>query len=570
MPSHQTRRGSTSTRSRPGGRGVAARASHSRWCVGARSSQRPSAGPRTSTPSGRPKACDEVGRGRARHRSQRGGRREAERLPPRQLVRGQAPGVGEQRGLEHLVVRQPRSGPGCGPPPRPIADQPGGPDQQGERLLGGPVAGRQQLAVEVEEGHDVGRPRPGGAPPRCRRRPGASGSACPAVAAVTSTTSVPAAAASSSRSRVTPGRIVRNRPAPHCWHTTGRSVPQRRQRSTSLVGLGDGGLAHLAAGDRAAGRAGQQPGPARGVEHAHDPRAARGGGASSGDDSSEVVVHGASRPRSTTSTIGQPARSSARDTVNSRPQPRASSVGAGETSTQGTPARRARSTTTSRACQVGARSSWRASSCSSSTTTAARPATGAHAAARAPITTSAPAAAEAQSRGMEGDGQPGPPQPGREQPGLVDRRRDHERGAARGGGQHGARSGRPSAGAAARPARRRRPAPSAASGSSGCGHAGDRRRRGRQRRPPRPGGDAVDRNARTGPAHRQAAHCGQVDARPAAGPQPVTLAIGFRATPAGGLAAQRRRPSRRPAGRAAATRTIVPTRTRSASASGTR
>ena len=39
----------------------------------------------------------------------------------------------------------------------PAADQPSGPGQQGQRLLGGAVAGRQQLLVEVEERHHVGR-----------------------------------------------------------------------------------------------------------------------------------------------------------------------------------------------------------------------------------------------------------------------------------------------------------------------------------------------------------------------------------------------------------------------------
>ena len=83
------------------------------------------------------------------------------------------------------------SGPGPGRRRAPPADQPGGPDQQGQGLLGGPVARGQQLLVEVEEGHHVGRRAPGGARPRCRRRPRPSGR--PAVAGrwpapVTSTT----------------------------------------------------------------------------------------------------------------------------------------------------------------------------------------------------------------------------------------------------------------------------------------------------------------------------------------------------------------------------------------------
>ena len=52
------------------------------------------------------------------------------------------------------------------------------------------------------------------------------------------------------------------------------------------------------------------------------------------------------------------------------PAPRV--TGHGETSTHGTPARRARSTAISRACHVGEDSFWRPSSCSSNTTIAAR------------------------------------------------------------------------------------------------------------------------------------------------------------------------------------------------------
>ena len=75
----------------------------------------------------------------------------------------------------------------------------------------------------------------------------------------------------------------------------------------------------------------------------------------------------------------------------------ASTVGAGVTMRSAAPARRARSTATSRAFQVGARSSSRASSASSNTTTAARSGTGAHTAVRPPTTTHAPARAPAHA-----------------------------------------------------------------------------------------------------------------------------------------------------------------------------
>ncbi len=113
------------------------------------------------------------------------------------------------------------------------------------------------------------------------------------------------------------------------------------------------------------------------------------------------VFHGSSAPRSTTSTIGHPARADDTGNRNSAP-PTASTpvtVGHGDVATTRAPARRARSTSTSRACQVGARSSCSDSSCSSTTIAVASPGHGAHAAARAPTTTSTPAAARAHSRG---------------------------------------------------------------------------------------------------------------------------------------------------------------------------
>ena len=69
----------------------------------------------------------------------------------------------------------------------------------------------------------------------------------------------------------------------------------------------------------------------------------------------------------------------------------ASTVGAGDTTDHDAPARAARSCSTSRACQVGERSSWSASSASSTTIAAARSGTGASAAIRPPTTTQSPA-----------------------------------------------------------------------------------------------------------------------------------------------------------------------------------
>ena len=155
------------------------------------------------------------------------------------------------------------------PPCSAAAGQPGAAYEQRHRLLGGPVARRQQLGVDVEEGDDVGARRRGAARLRCRRRCPAAGRRL-VVAPVTATTGRPAAASSSSRSRVTPGRRLANADAPHCRHTGGRTVPQRRHAQRAVVGEPDGGVADRAAGQRPARPAGQDPGPARRVVHAHD------------------------------------------------------------------------------------------------------------------------------------------------------------------------------------------------------------------------------------------------------------------------------------------------------------
>ncbi len=127
------------------------------------------------------------------------------------------------------------------------------------------------------------------------------------------------------------------------------------------------GLAHRAARQLAAGPARQQLGPARAVEDAQHPPTV----AEPAEPALRTGDRGAGPPRA-----GPPPRPPASPPgpecgrpAWSSPQPSASSVGHGLVSTHGTPARRARSMATSRACQVGACSCWWASSCSSSTTT---------------------------------------------------------------------------------------------------------------------------------------------------------------------------------------------------------
>ena len=214
---------------------------------------------------------------------------------------------------------------------------------------------------------------------------------------------------------------------------------------------------------------------------------------------------------------------------------------------RGARARRA----TSRAFQVGARSSWSASSPSSSTTTAARSGTGAHTAARPPTTTHAPARARSQCavRTASACSEPS----GHDLAALVARacdascaararrRVDHQRRAlGRELGTVESRSRGPISVELASPCRRRRP------GTPPCSTLD---RVGRRR--PTFGGDAARRNARQRarpPPRRPAAELDDVGA---AGPRRRTASdlAAARSRPA--RRRRRRAPSRAPAARAA-------------------
>ena len=101
-------------------------------------------------------------------------------------------------------------------------------------------------------------------------------------------------------------------------------------------------------------RAGQQPGSALGVEHAR-PRARPAAGGGPAPTSRARSASGV-LPAPVDDLDDRPARRAPRprDGVSSGPhRPAPPATGSGETSTQGTPARRARSMATSRACQVG-------------------------------------------------------------------------------------------------------------------------------------------------------------------------------------------------------------------------
>ncbi len=137
-------------------------------------------------------------------------------------------------------------------------------------------------------------------------------------------------------------------------------------------------------------------------------------------------VRGSSPVRSTTSTTGHPRRSTAREVVTTvRPSARATG-GQRLTRATGAPSRRARSTTTSTADQVGARSSRYASSWASRTTAATSLGTGAHAAARVPTTTPRPDAACSHPSGARAVPDSGRPQPADQLGGPVPRRHQYQ------------------------------------------------------------------------------------------------------------------------------------------------
>jgi hypothetical protein len=220
-----------------------------------------------------------------------------------------------------------------------------------------------------------------------------------------------------------------------------------------------------------------------------------------------------------------------------------------------------------RACQVGLRSFCRASSCSSSTTAAARSRHGAHAAVRVPITTSTPPAAAAQSSGTTATESP------------ARRSRVARSATVSCSGATTSVGPRPTAArivgiTSTRGARRSTPPPAAkrslVAGDAGAGVIPVRRSGGR--RTTARCGDAVTRNGRMRrPAHRTEAHSASSN-RSAAGPCPVTLAIGFSVStgrpslvPAETEATQP--PMRRPW---SSTRTIEPTSTTAARSAGIR
>ena len=411
------------------------------------------------------------------------------------------PGIGEQRGLHDLVAGQERlheQPPAAGPRP----DEPGRPHEQRHRLLGGPVARRQQLGVDVEEGDDVG-PRPRGAarpPCRRRRRPSAGASSSrPSRRRPAARPPPRAPRAAGSR----PGEVGERRRPAHAGTPAGRTVPQRRHTSVPSS------ASPTAASQRSQRASDLQLRQARmrarpGVLCTHT--TVRSAVAQVGDQRRRDQRR---LPRLVAAAVDdlddRPAGAlvvdrRARQPVADRGQP----DDASGTATPAAPARRARrarSTTTSRACHVGLRSSCSASSCSSTTTTAARSGHGAHAATRDPMTTSTPAAAAAHSCGHTATLSPA------RRSRMASRRARSSDGtttsvgpAPGGGEQHGQRRRRSAGAAASRPRRpaaaprRRRAGSGRVAGAPGRRQPGDvGRRAGRDEERPQPPGGPADR-----------------------------------------------------------------------------
>ena len=189
-----------------------------------------------------------------------------------------------------------------------------------------------------------------------------------------------------------------------CRGSAGRSAAAPCRSASTLsavVVLPHRRAAPLAAGQLAARPAREQPGPTLAVQHAHrSPAASRTPAQLVGEHAREQRrARAARRGVSTTVTTRPPARASSgrRGCVVERDERvdrrRRQYVDADRRARRA----RARSTATSRAFHVGARSSSSASSASSTTTMRARSGTGAHTAVRPPTTTHAPARARSHA-----------------------------------------------------------------------------------------------------------------------------------------------------------------------------
>ena len=393
-------------------------------------------------------------------------------------------------------------------------------------------------------------------------------------APVTSPTGSPASASSSSRARATPTRRLRNRVDPHALQTTGRSVPQRRQRSTPASSCSTDAAHTSQRPELAARRAGQEPGPADPVDDADHP-------AGSAQEVDEAIgeqaalrgivvapVHhldrgpappllGPARDEEVAPVEGFERR--ARRHQEARP---AGPLGPLAGDVAGVPGRGLLGLVAlvvlvqhHHPAEPGHRCPGAGAGADHRHPAGRRPGPLAGGRRAGPVV------------GEAGDRVAGAGEAGRQPLGLGHRRAQHERVTVRvgGGREHRAGTGRPRAPAAARRG-------GGAGRRPGAGRPAARRGRvrvagGSGRARTAPGGDAVRRNEAGRPAQRHAAQRARSTSS-AGGPQPVTLASGRRSIPSRGAtsASTTHAPTRRPC---SSTRTIVPTRTRSSQPSGT-
>ena len=369
-------------------------------CTSAREDVPTAIGPNTRTrhsPQHHARGVDRVGRAAQLGEPSEG--RESQHASPGALGIGHDRRVGGERGLDHVVLRHPGLHQHT-PVASSASDDASGAHEQPERLFRGPVARRQQFLIELQE-RDQARSRPGP-----RRRGG-------------STASVPTstAAGGSARRR---GIHFRHRhprqegshllahprdPGPATGEAGAVAVqtdarPLRSAPAADKAGfrLGDRRAADLAFRDLPTLPADERwARPLRfTTQTARAPRSTVAWSAVVRASENKPLPGGSSRT-SITSTRGQPLRSNGRAGRAGGPtEASASSVGAGLTSVQRAPARRARSNASSRAFHAGARSSLSASSPSSRTTIALRSGTGASTATLPPTTTHAPARARFQ------------------------------------------------------------------------------------------------------------------------------------------------------------------------------
>ena len=228
------------------------------------------------------------------------------------------------------------------------------------------VPGREQLLVEGEERHQphqggAPRARRGAAPPRCRRAPAhRRPTRCRRRRRHTATRGTNAGDVVADRVHAGAHGAEPRRPTLHAHRRTGRSATWALEH---VVGLTHRGAAHRTAGEtsRTRGTRGVGPDPCGSPRRAHGHRRRVPGGSRA--RASCAQMPGARRLVAQVDDVergpaGPQHRGPAAHHESRRRVASASGLGTGLTRVTAAPARRARSMATSRAFQVGARSSW--------------------------------------------------------------------------------------------------------------------------------------------------------------------------------------------------------------------